>query len=214
MVSFDVQGPINVAILELFPSDNVVQKFCSIFLLNLDEENIVTSRYRVYSYPELCRSFEEIAKDDSLGCILIVTHGIPAHKATIEDPELRSNEDFKILGDFGVWSKIFRKAFDQRIVVFAICHSSDKEQIDLIYHQAMAAHVITPHPDNPELHIQPGGEAVAKFINNIYHCNLTQIPPESVENAFDEMNNEFPKILKLWPYEVDPELMDHFTQDL
>ena len=217
LVTLDIKGPPRAVLLTPYPDNAAVRQFRDHFRHALSNKTILVSEIETRSWAELCTAFISLPKNYNYNCLLILSHGTQNHRIVLQDPDFPLPDrlqDIEFLGDLRGWSGMFRSAFDDKLLMFAACHSGHLLNVDPLLHTGMALHVIAPTPNNPELEVSSGAKAMARYLEILDQKNKDVMTPDDLAEAEGRVNADFPDTLKLWPYEADPSFVADLLKDL
>lgn len=207
LITLNIQGPPKMVLFTPFPDDNAVSNFREIFRKQINDD-ILVAEIESRSGSELDKNLLDIPKIYKYNTILIVSHGTEDHKIAMQDSVLA------LSGRIKDWADWYKSAFDDKLLLFAACHSGDELNTDPLLHIGMALHVVAPNPANPRLKVSQGAAAFANFVNALKLFGNVELTPDHLTQAETETNNIFPNVIKLWPYKASPEFIEQITKDL
>lgn len=206
-VTLNIQGPPKVVLFTPLPDDDAVSDFREIFRKKINN-GILVAEVESLSGPDLDNKLLNIPKCYEYNTILIVSHGAPDYKIAMQDTELTDAGRIK---DWAYW---YKSAFDDKLLLFAMCYSGDELNTDPLLHTGMALHVVAPNPANPRLKVTQGAEAMAYFLNVLERFGNIELTPDHLIQAETETNRIFPNVIKLWPYEAYTDFIEQITKGL
>jgi len=220
LVTLNIKGPPRVVLLTPYPDDpkGAVQLFRREFRAAIQDKSILMPEVETRSWHQLCDALAGLpSTHQGYNCLLILTHGTKNHRLAFQDPDFplpSSLDQVEFLGDLVKWSNFFRSAFDDKLLMFAACHSGDSMNTNPLLHTGMALHVVAPEPSNPSLKAATGAKAMALYLDLLAGKNKSELSPDDLEHVEAEVNIRHHNTLKLWPYEADPAFVEHMDREL
>lgn len=197
-ITLNIKGPIKLAIVAFYKSDVVINRFLSHFRTSLVNKDEIVVERKFDKISELFSCFRELPDNYTYNFIMFVTHGTktgdPSYGEIANDP----GKSDDLVKDWVLISEALDVAAVDRVVLIAVCYAGDNQIVDILTRgKSQALHVITP-VSGKFLDAIKGAEAMALFVDTLVEMKKNEYTYEHFELAEDEVNKQYPDILKLW----------------
>jgi len=203
-MTLNVPGPIKVVILTTMPDELAVDIFISQYKHQLGDPAIILDTIEMKSTNEMLAGFQR-AGEIECSAILFVTHGDEMGQPGFVDPDFDAldlnlrRERKRMFLNWRNMSNWFRTAFDNRILMLAVCNAGVGNYAHALLHAGMALHVLTAY-EGKEINSVDGAKAFAHFTKQLHNSGRSRITPGHVELVMNSVETSYPGILDLWPY--------------